>query len=81
MYQHTSTLQQKTHFIQYIYFRYGKGFGILPKNSPLHKPNSLFGLMFYSMLATLGKYHEMVLIMWHKDYQNFANDKNNYYQN
>lgn len=36
-------------------FRYGKGFGIFGKGSVLHKPNSLFGLMFYSMIATLGK--------------------------
>ncbi|KAJ8935230.1 hypothetical protein NQ314_012926 [Rhamnusium bicolor] len=33
---------------------YGKGMGIFGKDSVLHKPNSLFGLMFYSMIATLG---------------------------
>nr|CAH7757896.1 unnamed protein product [Callosobruchus chinensis] len=32
---------------------YGKGFGIFGKSSPLHKPNSLFGIMYYSMIATL----------------------------
>ncbi|KAJ8982540.1 hypothetical protein NQ317_005542 [Molorchus minor] len=32
---------------------YGKGFGIFDKQSILYKPNSLFGIMFYSMLGTL----------------------------
>lgn len=38
-----------------ICFRYGKGFGIFGKESKLHQPNSLFGLMFYSMIATLAQ--------------------------
>ncbi|CAH1116340.1 unnamed protein product [Phaedon cochleariae] len=32
---------------------YGKGFGVFGKDSPLYKPNSLFGIMFYSMNAIL----------------------------
>lgn len=32
---------------------YGKGFGILPKNSPLYFPNSLYGLGFYLLVAGL----------------------------
>lgn len=35
--------------------QYGKGFGIFEKHSPLYHPNSLFGLMFYSMIATLAQ--------------------------
>ncbi|CAG9857096.1 unnamed protein product [Phyllotreta striolata] len=34
---------------------YGKGFGIFGKFSTLNQPNSLFGLMFYSMMATLAQ--------------------------
>ncbi|KAK2585943.1 hypothetical protein KPH14_010524 [Odynerus spinipes] len=32
---------------------YGKGFGILPENSPLYFPNSLYGLGFYLLVAGL----------------------------
>ncbi|CAH1973704.1 unnamed protein product [Acanthoscelides obtectus] len=40
---------------------YGKGFGIFGKSSPLYKPNSLFGLMFYSMIATLAFSNSMFI--------------------
>ncbi|CAG9833156.1 unnamed protein product [Diabrotica balteata] len=33
--------------------KYGKGLGIFGEDSQFYKPNSLFGIMFYSMIATL----------------------------
>ncbi|KAF7280589.1 vitamin-K epoxide reductase [Rhynchophorus ferrugineus] len=33
--------------------QYGKGFGIFSKDSIFYKPNSFFGIVFYSMVATL----------------------------
>ena len=39
--------------------RYGTGFGLveplLGKHSPLNVPNSIFGIIFYSMIVFLGK--------------------------
>ncbi|XP_060522400.1 vitamin K epoxide reductase complex subunit 1-like protein 1 [Cylas formicarius] len=42
---------------------YGKGFGIFGKKSVLYKPNSLFGLMFYSMIATLVQSNTKVSVL------------------
>ena len=38
---------------------YGRGFGLIPKDSPLNLPNGIFGLMHYFIIAILGKktYH------------------------
>ncbi|KAJ8959651.1 hypothetical protein NQ318_021839 [Aromia moschata] len=43
---------------------YGKGFGIFGKDSKLHKPNSLFGLMFYSMIATLAQSNARFIVLF-----------------
>ncbi|XP_018572936.1 vitamin K epoxide reductase complex subunit 1-like protein 1 [Anoplophora glabripennis] len=43
---------------------YGKGFGIFGKGSVLHKPNSLFGLMFYSMIATLAQSNSRYTVLF-----------------
>lgn len=32
---------------------YGKGFGLIPKNSALNVPNSIYGLAFYTQIAIL----------------------------
>ncbi|XP_074031932.1 vitamin-K epoxide reductase [Leptinotarsa decemlineata] len=42
---------------------YGKGFGIFGKDSSLHQPNSLFGLMFYSMIATLAQSNSRFMVL------------------
>ncbi|CAG9773974.1 unnamed protein product [Ceutorhynchus assimilis] len=54
---------------------YGKGFGIFGESSVFHKPNSFFGIVFYSMVATLCLFNSpiavnasLVLIM----FSNFA---------
>lgn len=31
--------------------RYGKGFGLIPEDSVFYAPNSIYGLIFYSILA------------------------------
>ncbi|XP_058805192.1 vitamin K epoxide reductase complex subunit 1-like protein 1 [Phymastichus coffea] len=36
---------------------YGKGFGLIPKNSPLHLPNSIFGIIFYTVVASLSLFN------------------------
>ncbi|XP_019881481.1 vitamin K epoxide reductase complex subunit 1-like protein 1 [Aethina tumida] len=35
--------------------RYGKGFGLFPKDSIFYKPNSLFGIFYYSLLTILAQ--------------------------
>lgn len=63
--QKSSPLSKYYYFCWLIYayllqflFRYGKGFGFIGKllgeKSPLNVPNSLVGIMAYSLLATLG---------------------------
>ncbi|KAJ8923430.1 hypothetical protein NQ315_001989 [Exocentrus adspersus] len=42
---------------------YGKGFGIFGEGSIFHKPNSLFGLMFYSMIATLAQTNSRFIVL------------------
>lgn len=42
--------------IYILYFRYGKGFGLLPKNSVFNIPNPLYGLAFYTLVAVLSMY-------------------------
>ncbi|KAG5866532.1 hypothetical protein JTB14_007732 [Gonioctena quinquepunctata] len=42
---------------------YGKGFGVFGKGSALHQPNSLFGLMFYSMIATLAQSNSRFMVL------------------
>lgn len=37
-------------------FRYGKGFGIIPKTSLLYIPNPIYGLIFYTLVAILSTY-------------------------
>ncbi|XP_078046073.1 vitamin-K epoxide reductase isoform X2 [Augochlora pura] len=43
---------------QTFYFRYGKGFGIIPATSPLYMPNSVYGLIFYALVAILGMFNK-----------------------
>jgi len=38
------------------YFRYGKGFGLFPKDSMFNIPNSIYGLAFYTQFAILSMY-------------------------
>lgn len=46
-------------FLLLLFIRYGMGFGLveplLGKNSPLNIPNSIFGIIFYSLVMLLGK--------------------------
>jgi len=37
--------------------RYGKGFGLLPKDSPLYLPNSIYGIIFYTIVASLSLFN------------------------
>ncbi|XP_078046072.1 vitamin-K epoxide reductase isoform X1 [Augochlora pura] len=37
---------------------YGKGFGIIPATSPLYMPNSVYGLIFYALVAILGMFNK-----------------------
>ncbi|XP_050298555.1 vitamin K epoxide reductase complex subunit 1-like protein 1 [Anthonomus grandis grandis] len=41
---------------------YGKGFGIFGKKSVFYKPNSFFGIVFYSMIATLSLVNSPVAV-------------------
>ncbi|KAJ8668986.1 hypothetical protein QAD02_000245 [Eretmocerus hayati] len=36
---------------------YGKGFGLIPKDSPFHLPNSIFGIIFYTIVASLSLFN------------------------
>ena len=36
-------------------FRYGRGFGLIPKGHWLNQPNSLFGIAFYLIQLLLGE--------------------------
>jgi len=38
------------------YFRYGKGFGLFPKDSMFNIPNPIYGLAFYIQFAILSMY-------------------------
>lgn len=40
--------------LKYTFCRYGKGFGLFTEESFFYKPNSLVGILFYSLTATLG---------------------------
>lgn len=37
---------------------YGKGFGIIPETSPFYMPNSVYGLIFYALVAILGMFNK-----------------------
>ena len=45
-------------FLLLLFTRYGTGFGlvepVLGKTSPLNVPNSIFGILFYSLIVLLG---------------------------
>ncbi|XP_011500209.1 PREDICTED: vitamin K epoxide reductase complex subunit 1 [Ceratosolen solmsi marchali] len=36
---------------------YGKGFGLIPKDSPFHLPNSIFGIIYYTLVASLSLFN------------------------
>ncbi|XP_063916155.1 vitamin K epoxide reductase complex subunit 1-like protein 1 isoform X3 [Zophobas morio] len=42
-------------------FRYGKGFGLVSKDSFFYKPNSLLGILFYSLAATLAQSNSPII--------------------
>ncbi|XP_014213150.1 vitamin K epoxide reductase complex subunit 1 [Copidosoma floridanum] len=37
--------------------KYGKGFGLIPRDSPLYLPNSLYGIIFYTIVASLSLFN------------------------
>ncbi|XP_076169396.1 vitamin-K epoxide reductase [Ptiloglossa arizonensis] len=46
---------------------YGKGFGIIPESSVLYMPNSVYGLIFYivvAILSTINKYSIPIFVVW-----------------
>ncbi|XP_053998311.1 vitamin K epoxide reductase complex subunit 1-like protein 1 [Hylaeus anthracinus] len=45
---------------------YGKGFGIIPESSPLYMLNSVYGLIFYTLvgaLSTINKYSTSAIVV------------------
>ncbi|CAO1433633.1 unnamed protein product [Diamesa hyperborea] len=41
---------------------YGRGFGLIPKDSPLNLPNGLFGIVHYFIIALLGFFDSIKLV-------------------
>ncbi|XP_043269739.1 vitamin K epoxide reductase complex subunit 1 [Venturia canescens] len=54
---------------------YGKGFGLIPEDSIFYAPNSIYGLIFYSILAVtsiFNRYYHAVVLVFLATLSNFS---------
>lgn len=54
-YQAMCDINQKVSCTKVFNSEFGRGFGLIPKDSPLNLPNGIFGLIHYFIIALLGK--------------------------
>lgn len=51
-----SELKKCKYLLIFIFRRYSKGFGIIPKESTLEVPNCIYGILFYCLMIFLGEF-------------------------